>query len=218
MIGRRYRLRSAVGRGGMGTVWLAEDELLGRAVAVKEVHLPPGLPEREREELRHRLLREARVAARLDHPSAVTVYDVVEEDGWPYIVMEFVRASTLAEVIRDESPLPPARVAAIGLDVLGALEAAHAAGIVHRDVKPANIMIRNDGRVTLTDFGIATSSGESSLTSTGLLLGSPSYIAPERARGQAPGPHSDLWSLGATLYTAVEGHAPFERGLSLIHI
>ena len=212
MIGRRYRLRSAVGRGGMGTVWLAEDELLGRAVAVKEVHLPPGLPEREREELRHRLLREARVAARLDHPSAVTVYDVVEEDGWPYIVMEFVRASTLAEVIRDESPLPPARVAAIGLDVLGALEAAHAAGIVHRDVKPANIMIRDDGRVTLTDFGIATSSGESSLTSTGLLLGSPSYIAPERARGQAPGPHSDLWSLGATLYTAVEGHAPFERG------
>jgi len=212
MIGRRYRLRSAVGRGGMGTVWLAEDELLGRAVAVKEVHLPPGLADHEREELRARLLREARVAARLDHPSAVRVYDVVEEDGWPYIVMEYVRAKTLDEVLRDEFPMPPARVAAIGLEVLGALEAAHAAGIVHRDVKPANIMIRDDGRVTLTDFGIATSSGESGLTSTGLLLGSPSYIAPERARGQVPGPSSDLWSLGATLYTAVEGHAPFERG------
>ena len=207
----RYRLQSQLGRGGMGTVWLADDELLGRAVAVKEVGFPAELTDEQRAVLRERTYREARAAARLNHPSAVTVFDVVAEDGWPYIVMELIEARTLAKVIRDDGPLTPREAARIGLSVLSALEAAHAIGMVHRDVKPANIMLRPDGRVTLTDFGIATSTGESSITSSGLLLGSPSYMAPERARGEEPGPPCDLWSLGATLYTAVEGKPPYER-------
>ena len=207
----RYRLQSQLGRGGMGTVWLADDELLGRAVAVKEVGFPAELTDEQRAVLRERTYREARAAARLNHPSAVTVFDVVAENGWPYIVMELIEARTLAKVIRDDGPLTPREAARIGLSVLSALEAAHAIGMVHRDVKPANIMLRPDGRVTLTDFGIATSTGESSITSSGLLLGSPSYMAPERARGEEPGPPCDLWSLGATLYTAVEGKPPYER-------
>jgi hypothetical protein len=208
----RYRLIDRLGSGGMGTVWRAQDVLLGRDVAVKEVTFPPGVSEDEREVLRERTRREARVAARLDHASAVTVYDVAEENGTPYLVMELVEARTLAEVVRTEGPVAPRRTAEIGLAVLGALEAAHAQGIVHRDVKPGNVLLRADGRVVLTDFGIATFPGDSSITSTGLLLGSPSYIAPERARGEQPGPASDLWSLGATLFTAVEGRPPFDRG------
>jgi serine/threonine protein kinase len=209
LVAGRYRLRAALGSGGMGTVWRARDEVLDRDVAVKEVTFPRGLSDADRAVLVERTRREARAAARLDHPSAVTVYDVVEHDGAPFLVMELVEARTLADVVRDDGPLSPQRTAQVGLALLGALEAAHARGIVHRDVKPSNVMVRDDGRVVLTDFGIATSTGDSSLTSTGLLLGSPAYIAPERARGKPPEPASDLWSLGATLFTAVEGRAPY---------
>ncbi|MCW2600140.1 MAG: serine/threonine protein kinase [Frankiales bacterium] len=215
LIADRYRLLGRLGSGGMGTVWRARDELLHREVAVKEVRLPAGLPEDERDQLRERTLREARAAARLDSPHAVTVYDVVEEDGNPFLVMELVEAPTLSSVVRDQGPLPPHRVAEIGLSLLAALEAAHAQGIVHRDVKPSNVLLRPDGRVVLSDFGIAHTTGDASLTSTGLLLGSPSYIAPERARGLGSRPESDLWSLGATLFTAVEGRAAFDTGEAL---
>ncbi len=217
LVGGRYRLHTPLGVGGMGTVWRAEDELLGREVAVKEVLFPAGLSDRDREVLRERTRREARAAARLDHPSAVTVYDVVEQDGSPYLVMELVEARTLSDVVRTDGPLSPQRTAAVGLALLGALETAHRQGIVHRDVKPGNVLLGPDvgglpGRVVLTDFGIAATAGDASITSTGLLLGSPAYIAPERARGHAPGPPSDLWSLGATLFTAVEGRPPYDGG------
>ncbi|MDP9435203.1 MAG: serine/threonine protein kinase, partial [Actinomycetota bacterium] len=210
-VGGRYRLLAPLGSGGMGTVWRAEDAVLGRQVAVKEVVPPHGLSDQERATLRERTLREARAAARLDHPSAVTVYDVVEQDGQPWLVLELVEARTLAEVVREDGPLSPQRTAEVGLAVLGALEAAHRQGIVHRDVKPSNVLLGRD-RVVLTDFGIATSAGDPSITSTGLLLGSPSYISPERARGLPPGPPSDLWALGATLFTAVEGRPPYDKG------
>ena len=212
VVGGRYRLLSPLGSGGTGTVWRAVDQLLGREVAVKEVLLPHGLSEGAREDLRERTRREARAAARLDHPSVVTVYDVIEEEGSPFLVMELVEARTLAEQVRTDGPLTPEQAARVGLAVLGALEQAHAHGIVHRDVKPGNVLLRRDGRVILTDFGIATRAGDSSLTGTGLLLGSPSYIAPERAKGEDPGPASDLWSLGATLFTAVEGRPPYDAG------
>lgn len=222
LVAERYRLLSPLGTGGMGTVWRAEDRVLGRHVAIKEVTFPHGLSDEDRDVLRERTRREARAAARLDHPSAVTVYDVVEEDGAPYLVMELVEARTLSQVVRADGPLTPQQTARIGLCLLGALEAAHARGIVHRDVKPGNVLIAElDGpleRVVLTDFGIASSAGDSSITSTGLLLGSPSYIAPERARGQAPAPPSDLWSLGATLFTAVEGKPPFDGGEPLLTV
>jgi serine/threonine protein kinase len=208
----RYRLLDRLGSGGMGTVWRAQDLVLGREVAVKEVTFPPGVTDEEREVLRERTRREARAAARLDHPSAVTVYDVAEQDGTPFLVMELVEARTLSEVVRTDGPLSVRRTAEVGLAVLGALESAHEQGIVHRDVKPSNVLLREDGRVVLTDFGIATFTGDSSITSTGLLLGSPSYMAPERAKGEQPGPPSDLWALGATLFTAVEGRAPFDKG------
>jgi eukaryotic-like serine/threonine-protein kinase len=212
IVAGRYRLLRSLGRGGMGTVWLAEDELLGRSVAVKEVSFPPDLPDHEQELLRKRTLREARTAARLDHPNAVTVYDVVTEDGWPYIVMELVRARTLADVVRTEGPRSPRETARIGLGILSALEAAHALGIVHRDVKPGNVMLREDGRAVLMDFGIATAGDDTTtITGAGLLIGSPAYMAPERVNGEDPAPVSDLWSLGATLYAAVEGRAAFER-------
>ena len=209
LVGGRYRLRTPLGSGGMGTVWRARDEVLDRDVAVKEITFPRGLTDADRAVLVERTRREARAAARLDHPSAVTVYDVVDHEGAPFLVMELVEARTLADVVRDDGPLSPQQTAQVGLALLGALEAAHARGIVHRDVKPSNVMVRDDGRVVLTDFGIATSTGDSSITSTGMLLGSPAYIAPERARGRPPEPASDLWSLGATLFTAVEGRPPF---------
>ena len=209
LVADRYALLSPLGEGGMGTVWRARDELLGREVAVKEITFPPGLSDAERDVLRERTRREARAAASLQHPSAVTVYDVVEEDGSPYLVMELVEARTLSQVVRTDGPLSPQRTAQVGLALLGALEAAHQRGIVHRDVKPSNVLVRDDGRVVLTDFGIATSTSDPSITHTGLLLGSPAYLSPERARGLQTGPPSDLWSLGATLYTAVEGRPPF---------
>ena len=196
----------------MGTVWRAHDELLGRDVAVKEVLLPPGLEPAERDILYQRTFREARASARLNHPGVVTVHDVVREDGRPWIIMEFVRARPLQEIIDQDGPLPPRRVAEIGVQLIEALIHAHAAGILHRDVKPSNVMISDDGRAVLTDFGIAQMLGEATLTLTGLVMGSPAYIAPERAQGDKAMPASDLWALGATLYTAVEGRSPYERG------
>src|SRR3954469_20939877 len=211
LVAGRYRLHPPLGRGGMGVVWAAEDELLQRAVAVKEVRFPPTVSDEERETLRERTMREARTAARLDHPCAVRVFDVCEDDDQPFIVMELLAGRSLSDIVREDGPVSPAMTAEIGLCLLDALEAAHSAGIVHRDVKPGNVVVRDDGRVTLTDFGIASTAGDPSITSTGLLLGSPAYISPERARGGSPQPASDLWSLGATLYTAVEGHPPFDK-------
>ncbi|HEX6470927.1 MAG TPA: protein kinase [Streptosporangiaceae bacterium] len=212
LVGGRYRLTAVVGRGGMGTVWRAHDELLDRDVAVKEVLLPPGLEANERDIIYQRTFREARASARLNHPGVVTVHDVVREDGRPWIIMEFVHARPLQDIIDSDGPLPPRRVAEIGMQLLEALTHAHAAGILHRDVKPSNVMIAEDGRAVLTDFGIAQMPGEVTLTQTGLVMGSPAYIAPERAQGDKAIPESDLWSLGATLYTAVEGRSPYERG------
>jgi eukaryotic-like serine/threonine-protein kinase len=212
LIAGRYALSEVIGRGGMGTVWLATDRVLERKVALKEVTFSVDLTAQERTILRERTMREARAAARLDHPRVTTVFDVVEEDGRPWLVMEHVSARSLQEIIEEQGPLPPAAVAQIGLDVLAALEAAHGAGIVHRDVKPANVLVEPDGHACLTDFGIATTTGDSSLTTGGALIGSPSYMAPERAYGDEPRPPVDLWSLGATLYAAVEGRPPFARG------
>lgn len=213
VIGNRYRLLARLGSGATGHVWRGQDLLLRREVAVKEVVLAPGTRQEEAEVLIERTRREARSAARLHHPSVVAVYDVVDDDSRPWLVMELVEARTLAEVVAADGPLTPARTAQVGLALLGALEAAHARGIVHRDVKPGNVLLcapeRGDGRVVLTDFGIATTEGDPGLTSTGILVGSPAYIAPERARGQVPGHASDLWSLGATLFTAVEGALPY---------
>ncbi|MDQ1600846.1 MAG: eukaryotic-like serine/threonine-protein kinase [Actinomycetota bacterium] len=214
-IGGRYRLDRSIGAGGMGTVWEGYDELLGRPVAVKEVRFPPELGDREVADLRERTMREARATARLSHPNVVTTYDVVEEDDRPWIVMELLKTHSLSEVLRDEGPLPPHRVAEIGLGVLAALETAHAQGVVHRDVKPSNVLVTTDGRPVLTDFGIATMAGDPALTSTGVVLGSPAYMSPERARGKAFGPESDLWSLGVTLFAAAEGRPPFESDNAL---
>jgi serine/threonine protein kinase len=214
-VGGRYRLDRSIGSGGMGTVWRGTDQLLGREVAVKEVRFPPEVGEREQDELRERTLREARATARLSHPNVVTTYDVVEDGGRPYIVMELLAARSLSEVLRDDGPLPPHRVAEIGLEMLGALETSHGQGVVHRDVKPGNVLITPDGRAVLTDFGIATMAGDPALTSTGVVLGSPAYMSPERARGRTPGPEADLWSLGATLYAAVEGRPPYDSDNAL---
>jgi serine/threonine protein kinase len=210
VIGGRYRLLEPIGHGGMGVVWLAHDDVLDRQVALKEVAASTGASE----DVRERMLREARAAARLDHPGAVRIYDVVDEDDArtpPWIVMEVLTGCTLKDAINDDGPLPPKRVAEIGAALLDALGAAHRAGIVHRDVKPANVQLCDDGRVVLTDFGIASMAGDSSITRTGDIVGSPAYMSPERARGQELGPESDLFALGATLYAAVEGSAPFER-------
>ena len=212
VVADRYVLRRLLGRGGMGSVWLATDQVLGRDVAVKEVIFPTSLSDEERRSLRERTLREARAAARIEHPQVTTVHDVVEEDGRPWIVMEHVPSQTLSEVLRDQGALPVDDVVRIGLDVLAAIDAAHRAGIVHRDVKPANVLVGAGGRAWLTDFGIATSAGDPHLTAHGVVVGSPSYVAPERVRGEEPGPPADLWALGATLYTAVVGRPPFERG------
>src|SRR5215207_3441721 len=212
VVAGRYTLGEVLGRGGMGTVWLATDRVLERQVALKEVTFSIDLTEEERGILRERTMREARAAARLDHPHVATVYDVVEQDGKPWLVMKHVSARSLQDVLEEQGPLPPAAVARIGLDLLAAIEAAHDIGIVHRDVKPANVLVSGDGRACLTDFGIATTTGGSSLTTHGALIGSPSYMAPERANGEEPRPPVDLWSLGATLYAAVEGRPPFDRG------
>jgi len=212
VIGGRYALRAAIGTGGMGTVWRASDLLLRREVAVKEVVLPPGLAPSDRDALYERTLREARAAAALSHPSVVQVYDVVTEDGRPWIVMELLDARSLADIVIEDGPLPPRAVAKIGIALLGALEVAHAAGVLHRDVKPANVLISSDGRCVLTDFGVARMPTDVQLTTPGMVLGSPHFISPERAMGREFGPPSDLFSLGVSLYTAVEGRPPFDRG------
>jgi serine/threonine protein kinase len=176
VVGGRYRLDRSIGSGGMGTVWQGTDELLGREVAVKEVRFPPEVGEKEQAELRERTLREARATARLSHPNVVTTYDVVEDDGRPYIVMELLPSRSLSTVLREDGALPPHRVAEIGLGLLGALESSHAQGVLHRDVKPGNVLLTPDGRPVLTDFGIATMAGDPALTSTGVVLGSPAYM------------------------------------------
>jgi eukaryotic-like serine/threonine-protein kinase len=212
VVADRYVVKARLGQGGMGVVWHAHDTVLGRAVAVKEVALPPTLPAAERRAAEARVMRGARAAARLNHPGAVTVYDVVHDQGHTFVVMELVQAPTLAGLVQAEGPLPPARVAEIGGKLAGVLEAAHRAGIVHRDVKPGNIMVSGDGRVQLADFGIASLQGDPQLTATGLVIGSPAYMAPEQASGQPSGPPADLWALGATMFYAVEGAPPFDKG------
>ncbi|MGP4045686.1 serine/threonine-protein kinase [Streptomyces sp. 2A115] len=215
VIAGRYRLLSPLGEGGMGTVWRARDEVLHREVAVKEVRAPAGLPTPDVERLYARLEREAWAAARVANRNVVTVYDVAMEGGRPWIVMELVRGLSLSDLLDAEGPLSPQRTAHIGAEVLAALRAAHEAGVLHRDVKPGNVLMSNDGRVVLTDFGIAMVEGSSALTMTGEVIGSPEFLAPERALGRTPGPESDLWSLGVLLYASVEGNSPFRQSTPL---
>ncbi|MBT2228739.1 serine/threonine-protein kinase [Nonomuraea sp. NEAU-A123] len=211
LVGGRYRLIKTIGQGGMGTVWQAHDEVLGRDVAVKEIHPPPDLTDPERDVFSVRTFREARAAGRVAHPGVATVYDVLEEHGHPWIVMQLIHSRTLGELVRDDGPMLPADAADIGVQLLEALRAAHAAGVLHRDVKPDNVLLTEDGRAVLTDFGIATTEGEAPVTRTGVLLGTPAFMAPERAAGGEARVASDLWAMGATLYFAVEGHSPFQR-------
>ncbi|ASU85899.1 serine/threonine protein kinase [Nocardiopsis gilva YIM 90087] len=215
LLAGRYRLTETIGEGGMGRVWQGTDELLDRPVAIKELSIPPHLPEQEVDILRTRMLREARSAARLAHPSIITVFDVVEEDERPWIVMELVRGNSLSGLLKKEGTLPPERVARIGLQMLAALAVAHERGIVHRDIKPGNVLIARGDRAVLTDFGIARLEGTTALTSTGLLIGSPAYLAPEQAHGKPASPATDMWSLGVTLYQALEGQSPFQRPTSM---
>jgi hypothetical protein len=212
LVAGRYRLGESLGAGGMGRVWLARDTILDRDVAIKEIVRTDDLAGAEDGAAQRRTLREARAAARLSHPSVAQVYDVFQVDGRTWIVMEHVPSRSLQQAIDADGPMAPARVAGIGLQVLAALDAAHRAGVTHRDVKPANVLLAGDGRVVLTDFGIATIEGDG-ITTTGSdqVFGSPQYMAPERARHGAKLPASDLWSLGATLYAAVEGRPPYQR-------
>lgn len=212
VIGGRYRLEVPIGRGGFGVVWRGRDMVLGRTVAVKQIQIPPQLSDEERQHLQRKVLREARLAARLSHPNAVTVFDVIEEEGTPYIVMELIEAVSLAELVEERGPLPPERCAEIGLELLDVLQAAHGQGIIHRDIKPGNVLVPAAGPARLADFGIASIVDEPSMTSSGLVRGSPSYMSPEQAKGEQVGLPTDLWSLGATLYFAVEGQAPFDKG------
>ncbi|MDT0573444.1 serine/threonine-protein kinase [Streptomyces sp. DSM 3412] len=233
LVAGRYRLTEQIGRGGMGTVWRAGDEVLDRQVAVKRLHVQPHLSPDDLVTLYERTRREARSAARIAHPNVIVVHDVVDDrldaptggpvdgvragaeggsgDGRPCIVMEYVPAPTLADLLTDGRTLPPEEAARIGLGMVAALRAAHAAGVLHRDVKPGNVLLAAEGRVVLTDFGIAMTADASTLTKTGEMVGSIPYMAPERIRGHKPGPASDLWALGATLYQAVEGRPPFRR-------
>ncbi|WP_431973147.1 protein kinase domain-containing protein [Micromonospora haikouensis] len=211
LVADRYRLLSPLGQGGMGRVWKARDEVLHRDVAIKELVPPPSLTPEERREMRERSLREARAIARLNHVNVVRIFDVLRTDGDPWIVMEYVASKSLQDTIAEDGPVTPAKAVEIGLGVLGALKAAHKAGVMHRDVKPGNVLLGTDGRVVLTDFGLATIPGDPNVTRTGMVLGSPAYIAPERARDGTAGPEADLWSLGATLYAAVEGKSPYAR-------
>jgi len=215
LVGGRYRLTAEVGRGGMGVVWRAVDERLGREVAVKELRFPPLSTDEERSAMVARAVQEARTAGKLDHPNIVAVYDVVEDGGQPFIVMRLVRGHPLDRVVAVTGPLPPDVTARIGLTVLDALSAAHRAGVVHRDVKPANVLVQPDGTVLLTDFSIASVLGAGSRTAAGVLLGTPGYIAPERLTRGTAGPPADLFALGATLYLAVEGAEAFDLGDAL---
>ncbi|WP_171991105.1 serine/threonine-protein kinase [Streptomyces sp. JHA26] len=211
LVAGRYRLGESIGSGGMGRVWRAHDEVLHRAVAVKELTAAHYVSESDQAILLARTRSEARAAARINHSAVVTVHDVLEHDGRPWIVMELVEGRSLADAVKDDGHVEPREAARIGLWVLRALRAAHTAGVLHRDVKPGNVLLADDGRVLLTDFGIAQIEGDSTITRTGEVVGSVDYLAPERVRGHDPGPASDLWALGATLYTAVEGRSPFRR-------
>lgn len=211
LIGERYRLLRLIGQGGMGRVWLARDEMLHRDVAVKEVILAQWLSDEDQDRLVARAMLEARIAARLNHPNVVSVHDVVHSGATPWIVMEYVPSRSLQDVLQS-GPLGFRRAAEIGLAVLAALRAAHRAGVVHRDVKPGNVLIADDGRVMLTDFGLATlDGGGHGLTRPGSIMGSPEYVAPERAAEGVSTVGTDLWSLGATLHAAVEGRSPYAR-------
>ncbi|MBF6331330.1 protein kinase domain-containing protein [Nocardia transvalensis] len=220
LIAGRYRLGDPIGTGAMGVVWRATDVRLRRTVAVKQLLLAPGLTRSQALEAKMRAMREGRIAARLHHQNAVTVFDVAEEDGQPWLVMEYVDAPSLAALMREKGPLDPQEVARIGAKVAGALAAAHDAGIVHRDVKPANILVSDSGTVKITDFGISRAVGDVTVTSTGFLAGTPAYLSPEIARGENPEPSSDVFALGSTLYAAVEGAPPFGEGdnpLAVLH-
>ncbi|MDQ7905652.1 serine/threonine-protein kinase [Phytohabitans sp. ZYX-F-186] len=206
VIAGRYRLREAIGSGGMGQVWLAADDMLGRNVAVKEVTTPDS---GEFATVRQSL-REARSAASLNHPNVVQIHDILHTDR-PWIVMEYVPSRSLYDVIVRDGPLSPRDAARVGLGMLAGLRAAHRAGIIHRDVKPQNVLVGHDGRVVLTDFGLAVRQREGAAGRAEALIGSPQYIAPERVRDGASTPATDMWSLGATLYAAVEGRAPYQR-------
>ncbi|MCX4906061.1 protein kinase [Streptomyces sp. NBC_00878] len=211
LLSGRYRLVDSIGSGGMGRVWRAHDEVLHRAVAIKELTAALYVSDSDQSVLLARTRAEARAAARINHSAVVTVHDVLEHDGRPWIVMELVEGHSLADAIKEAGRVEPREAARVGLWVLRALRAAHAAGVLHRDVKPGNVLISNDRRVLLTDFGIAQVEGDTTITRTGEIVGSVDYLAPERVRGHDPGPSSDLWALGATLYTAVEGRSPFRR-------
>ncbi|MCW7990267.1 serine/threonine protein kinase [Streptomyces platensis subsp. clarensis] len=215
LVAGRYRLVERIGQGGMGTVWRARDEVLGRQVAVKRLHVAPYLDADELARRYERTTREAQAAARINHPNVVGVHDVVDDAGMPCIVMEYVPSTTLGDLIKEaalqDSSVTPREAARIGRGMVAALRAAHSAGVLHRDVKPGNVLLGEEGRVVLTDFGIAVASGTSTLTKTGELVGSIDYLAPERVRSGSPGPASDLWALGATLYQAVEGRPPFRK-------
>jgi eukaryotic-like serine/threonine-protein kinase len=220
LIADRYRLTEHIGSGAMGVVWQAHDERLHRTVALKQLLLSPGLSAAEAHEARERAMREGRIAARLQHPNAVAVYDVVEDDGQPVLIMEYVPSKSLSQVLDQRGPLQPQEVARIGAQVAIALTAAHQAGIVHRDIKPGNVLLADDGTVKITDFGISRATGDVTVTATGMLAGTPAYLAPEVAKGENPGPPSDVFSLASTVYAAVEGHPPFGTGdntLALLH-
>jgi eukaryotic-like serine/threonine-protein kinase len=211
VVAGRYFIIREIGRGGMGVVWLAEDRTIGRRVAIKELHLPDGIDPQEQHIFEERVLREARTAGRLNDPAIVTVYDVVQEQGGTFIVMELIEAPTLTEIVRQNGALSEEFTARIATQLVSALDAAHRAGVIHRDVKPSNVMVDHNGRVKLTDFGIAQSTEDPRLTTSGTLIGSPTYMSPERLQGKEAVPASDLWALGATLFYAVEGYGAYDR-------
>ncbi|MGH3468735.1 MAG: serine/threonine-protein kinase [Thermocrispum sp.] len=221
LVAGRYRISRRIGTGAMGAVWQAHDELLGRTVAIKQLMLQPGLEEVEREEARQRTMREGRIAARLHHQNAITVFDVVTDDrGQPCLIMEYLESTSLAAVLQSKETLPPLEVARIGAQIAAALKVAHRVGVVHRDIKPGNILLDRDGMVKITDFGISRAKDDVTVTKTGMIAGTPAYLAPEVAIGEDPGPESDIFSLGSTLYAATEGQPPFglsENTLGLLH-
>ncbi|MDQ4119056.1 MAG: serine/threonine protein kinase, partial [Actinomycetota bacterium] len=209
-IAGRYRVDGPLGSGAMGTVWSGFDDVLQRRVAIKELKFPEGIPAGEELELRERMMREARALAGLSHPNVVTVFDVLDAEGDPLVVMELVPSRNLATAITELGRLDRSQAAVVGYGTSAALRAAHRAGITHRDVKPGNVLISDDGRIKLTDFGIARNESDAPMTSAGLVLGSPAYIAPEVAAGRPVTPAADLWGLGATLFAAVEGRPPYD--------